>query len=274
MSIAEAASPEAVASVEAVIRYTDPSSAGGQLKVDDHESSSFKLHEHTFAVRNARRFPGEISFEESGFTMIRHKTAANLLDKRDVEETYYKEAEQIVKRLTGASEVIVFLDLVRSEARGAEAQGVEPAANAHIDFDERSVRLWVETLRPNDAERLLAKRFINMNLWRPIRPVERKPLALCDARSVSADDLIPIMIDGRPDDPAGPFSGFNLVYNPRHRWYYYPNLQLDEVLAFKIFDSDGSRPYLAAHTAFDDPTSRPNAPKRLSIEVRTIAFID
>ncbi len=266
--------PESRAYVEAIIRYTDPSSAGGQLKVDDHASSSFELHEHVLRIHNARRDADEISFEQCGFTMVRHKTAANLLDKRAVERTYYKEAEAIVKQLTGASEVIVFLDLVRSEARGPEAQGVEPAANAHVDFDERSVRLWVETLRPDDADRLLAKRFVNINLWRPIRPVERKPLALCDARSIVAEDLIPIVIDGRPDDPAGPFSGFNLVYNPQHRWHYYPQLQVDEVLAFKIFDSDGTRPYLAAHTAFDDPTSRADAPKRLSIEVRTIAFID
>ena len=125
------------------------------------------------------------------------------------------------------------------------------------------------------AERLLAKRrFINMNLWRPIKPVERMPLGICDAQSVSRKDLVPIMISGRPGDPPGPFSGYNLAYNPAHRWYYYPNQQPDEVLAFKIFDSDQSRPYLAAHTAFDDPTSRADAPKRLSHEIRTIAFID
>jgi hypothetical protein len=34
------------------------------------------------------------------------------------------------------------------------------------------------------------------------------------------------------------------------------------------------RPHLAAHTAFVDPTSRPDAPTRLSHEIRTIAFFD
>lgn len=274
MTVAMPAGSENAPFVEAVIRYTDPASAGTQLNPQDHASSGFKLLEHRVPVYNARLHESELSFERNGFTRIRHATDVDLLDKAAVEKTYYRQVEDIVKELTGASEVLVFLDLVRSEARGSEAQGMEPAANAHIDFDARSVRLWVETLRPKDAERLLAKRFVNMNLWRSIRPVERKPLALCDARTVSETDLIPIAIAGGPEAPPGEFSGYNLAYSPRHRWYYYPQLQTDEVLAFKIFDSDESRPYLTAHTAFDDPTTRPDAPTRLSLEVRTIAFID
>ncbi len=50
-------------------------------------------------------------------------------------------------------------------------------------------------------------------------------------------------------------------------------MQPDEVLAFKLFDSDRSRVQLTGHTAFDDPTSAPDAPARESIEIRTISFI-
>jgi hypothetical protein len=50
-------------------------------------------------------------------------------------------------------------------------------------------------------------------------------------------------------------------------------MQRNEVLVFKCFDSavDG-RARFAPHTAFDDPTSPPDAPSRESIESRTIAF--
>jgi hypothetical protein len=278
MTIAEPAARERMPFVEAIIRYTDPASAGATLNSQDHDRSTFKLLEHTFQVRNARLADPAISFEKNGFSMIRHKTNVDLLDREAVAKTYHGEAEEIVKELTGASEVIVFLDLIRSEARGAKAMGAEPAGNAHIDFDERSVRQWVEMLRPDDADRLLEKRFINLNLWRPIKqPVERMPLGICDAQTVSTEDLIPIVINGESTNPMGnakPFSGYNLKHNPNHRWWYYPNLQTDEVLAFKIYDSDESRPYLTAHTAFDDPSSREGAPKRLSHEIRTIAFID
>jgi hypothetical protein len=262
--------------VEAIVRYTDPASAGANLNPQDHVTSTFKLLDHRFPIHNARVARPPISFEKNGFTMIRHATNVDLLDRQAVQKTYHAEAAEIVKTLTGAYEVLVFLDLIRSEARGAEAKGAEPAGNAHVDFDAKSVRQWVKMLRPDDADRLLQSRFVNMNLWRPIRPVERMPLAICDAQSVTKDDLVSIVIGGGAPNPGpmGSLSGYNLAYNPNHHWWYYPNLQTDEVLAFKIYDSDESRPYLTAHTAFDDPTSSPDAPKRLSHEIRTIAFFD
>ncbi len=129
--------------------------------------------------------------------------------------------------------------------------------------------------RPQTAEALIAtKRILNINLWRPIRPVERMPLAVCDASSVSRGDLVRTVIGHKPGETASPFAGFNLAYNPDQRWYYYPAMQPDEVLAFRLFDSEMQRPHLTAHTAFEDPTSRPGAPPRLSHEVRTIAFLD
>jgi hypothetical protein len=47
----------------------------------------------------------------------------------------------------------------------------------------------------------------------------------------------------------------------------------DEVMLLKCFDSarDG-RARFTAHSAFDDPNTRENAPPRESIEVRTLAF--
>jgi hypothetical protein len=67
--------------------------------------------------------------------------------------------------------------------------------------------------------------------------------------------------------------GFNLSYNPRHRWYYVPRMEPEEILAFKLFDSDRERVQWTGHTAFDDPTAPPDAPPRESIEIRTISFI-
>jgi hypothetical protein len=66
---------------------------------------------------------------------------------------------------------------------------------------------------------------------------------------------------------------YHCAYNPEHRWYYFPNMQRHEAVVFKTFDSikDG-RARWTAHTAFDDPTSPPDAPPRESIEMRTLAF--
>jgi hypothetical protein len=113
-----------------------------------------------------------------------------------------------------------------------------------------------------------------VNLWRPIRPVLRTPLALCDASTVAPTDLNGSEIRGGLMDPnRKSLFGFNLSYNPKHRWYYAPRMQPDEVLVFRLFDSDRSRVQWTGHTAFDDPTSPPDAPARESIEIRTISFM-
>jgi hypothetical protein len=271
MSLTETLEPTTKSFVEAVIRFTDRSSEGAVLHSQDHESSTFKLEPHTVRIRNARAGDAKLSFEENGFTLVESRLDVDLLDKAAVEARYYPEAARIIRELTGASDVIVFLDLIRSEVR---EEGAEPANNAHVDFDEPSIHAWVRTLRPDDAETLLKKRILNINLWRPIRPVERMPLAVCDASSVSRGDLIRTVIGQRPGHEAGPFAGFNLAYNPDQRWWYYPDMQPNEVLAFRLFDSEMDRPHLTAHTAFEDPTSRLDAKTRLSHEIRTIAFLD
>ena len=264
--------PETRPFVEAIIRYTDRASDGAMLNSQEHDSSTFKLEPHKMRVYNARAHGPKLSFDRNGFTILKHETDIDFRNKADVDARYYPEAASMVRELTGASEVLVFLDVIRSETRG---EGAEPAHNAHVDFNEQSIHRWVKLLRPESADALLKKRLVNINLWRPIKPVERMPLAICDATSVERRDLLNIVIGGRdPVDGYGGFAGFNLAYNPEHRWYYYPLMQPGEVMAFRLFDSDASSPHLTAHTAFEDPSSAPNASKRISHEIRTIAVLD
>ena len=49
-------------------------------------------------------------------------------------------------------------------------------------------------------------------------------------------------------------------------------LRPEEVLVFKLCDTDRERVQWTAHTAFDDPASPPDAAPRRSIELRTLAF--
>jgi hypothetical protein len=66
---------------------------------------------------------------------------------------------------------------------------------------------------------------------------------------------------------------YSVAFNPAHRWYYFPRMERDEALLIKCYDSlEDGRARFSAHSAFDDPTTRPGAPSRESIEIRTIAF--
>ena len=76
-----------------------------------------------------------------------------------------------------------------------------------------------------EAEELLKHRFAIINLWRPIRgPVLESPLTLCDAQSLSEEDLV--ASDLKYPDRTG--ETYSITYNPNQRYYYFPKMQPDE----------------------------------------------
>ena len=267
--------PEAAPSaVEATLRYV----VAGEKAVfypTDRTRSYWPAEEHRVRIENMRPHAHELALERNGFVLVREPSAVkNFYAPDEVRSVYYPEVSRLVKRLTGAEKVLVFGEIARSDG-GTTGDGRLPAYGAHVDYGESTVRAFVtELVGAEEASRWLKRRFVLMNLWRPITPVLRTPLALCDASSVAATDLNDSEIRGGLNDPNRPSMwGFNLSYNPRHRWYYAPRMQPDEVLAFKLFDSDASRVQWTGHTAFDDPTAPPDAPPRESIEIRTISFM-
>ncbi len=149
----------------------------------------------------------------------------------------------------------------------------EPASIIHNDYSDRSgpQRLrdhFADT--PDEAEALLRRRFAIVNVWRSIAGTVRSaPMALCDAASVAPADLVPVVRQAR--DRIGEIQ--QAIYNPAHRWYYFPEMRADEALLIKTYDSatDG-RARFTIHTAFDDPATAADAPPRESLETRCFAF--
>jgi len=262
------------ASVEARIRYV----VAGEKAFfypTDREKSYWPADEHLMRIESMRTRVDELAFEKNGFVLLREPTSVrNFHDPQEMRNIYYPEVTALVKRLIGAEKVIVFGEVARCDQPGT-VDGALPAYGAHVDYGDVTVRHFTEDmLGKEEADRWLKRRHVLMNLWRPVRPVERTPLALCDASTVGESDLNPSEVRGGLMDPNRPtLHGFNLSWNPRHRWYYAPRMQPDEVLAFKLFDSDRGRVQWTGHTAFDDPSAAPDAPPRESIEIRTISFL-
>jgi hypothetical protein len=99
--------------------------------------------------------------------------------------------------------------------------------------------------------------------------VRTAPLAFCDAASVAPGDLI--AVERRARDRIGEIQLG--LYNPAHRWTYFPEMAMDEAALIKTYDSatDG-RARFTLHTSFDDPTAAADAPPRESIETRCFVF--
>ncbi len=64
----------------------------------------------------------------------------------------------------------------------------------------------------------------------------------------------------------------SVAFKPGHRWYYFSDMQRDEVLLIRVHDSaDDGRARLSFHTSFENPAT-PGAAPRESIEVRSLVF--
>ena len=111
-----------------------------------------------------------------------------------------------------------------------------------------------------------------MNIWRPIvGPVETAPLTVCGWDTLQENDLI--AAERRYHDRIG--GVLHLTHNPAQKWYYFPQMEREEIVLLKCFDSleDGTAKW-TCHGSFQPPNPSPKAKPRQSIEVRTLYFFD
>ena len=96
-------------------------------------------------------------------------------------------------------------------------------------------------------------------------------MALADASSIAPDELV--ATDQVFPDRVGEI--YHLAHSPTQKWYYAPDMERDEVLLIKGWDSlDDGRALYTPHGAFDLPNTAASAPPRESIEVRTLVIIE
>jgi hypothetical protein len=224
-------------------------------------------------VRNGRLLADQFSLDQYGFVFVEHKTQVrNFFDIQELGSVYYPEVEQLIRKVSGASRVVIFDHTLRSGdvAEREEKLIREPVLSAHNDYTEWSGPNRLREILPDEAEALLARRFGIIQVWRPInQPIQANPLAVADAGSVEMNDWI--MAERRYPHRVG--QTYRLKYSPRHRWFYFPQMTRDEALVFKVYDSErDGRARFTPHTSFQDPNSSPNAAPRQSIEARAFAF--
>jgi hypothetical protein len=232
---------------------------------------------HKLPIYNARSISENISLDKEGFAFTEHHTSVrDFYDEEELRRVYYPEAEQLLKEVTGATQVVIFDHTLRhaSQLKPSENSIKEPVKLIHNDFTAKSghtrARLELAARGIDDIDALLKQRFAIINVWRAIAtPIQELPLAVCDAQSIAPTDLVASDLVYR--DRLGEIYG--ITYNPKHQWFYFPEMHRDEALFIKCFDSaEDGRARFAAHTAFEDPSSPADAPPRQSIELRAFVF--
>ncbi len=241
-------------------------------------------------VRNARRahLPG---WSECGFELVRH--ASDVRDWDDDEElaaVHYPEAEALARRLTGADAALVSDHVRRSAQPAAERRQQAPVRLVHSDFAAnyasvartayRSVHgrgaaaLARNGLTSADVE--AARRLVVLQLWRNTGPGTMDlPLAFCDARTLRPTEARPFRYTGYVAGGRA-FDALAIVAPPHpdaHRWYAFADMTLDEVVAFRTYDTElveRNAVFFTPHCAIRDPRVEPGRPARSSVELRVL----
>ena len=290
------------------------------LNGSDAGSEGINLDKKEMKIFNARDLPvgKNITIDNKGFEIINsniQNLGIDFFDNNEVLNKYYKHCADFIKDRTGAISVHAFDHNIRSASGkkskkmikdGQQVQG--PAHIVHGDYTltsapERFNQL-AKPVRKNDTfrtllgeskslltqevvdETLYSGRFAIINLWRNIveDPVEVNPLALCDASTVSTDDLVVFEIHYA--DRIG--ENYFAKHNKNHNWCYFDKMTQNEALLIKQWDSNGSVAIsngkladsesitspctFSFHSAFEDPSTREDAPDRWSMEVRCIVI--
>lgn len=258
---------------EALIAYVARDGSRPFYYANAHEKDRVPLDLRPMPVHDARAI--EAGIDREGFQLVHHASAVkDWTDRKELIAVHCGEVAELIRAVTGADEVFVtspgILRFSEKSGKAGSSDNSYPARFAHVDIDDVTAAQFAERGAGGRAFRRCAA----YNLWRALSPPPQDvPLALCDARTVAADDLI--VADAIFDPPGAPewsFESWVVAHNPAHRWYFYPDMRSDEAVLFKTNDSDPARAHCIPHVAFDDPLAPADAPPRVSIEMRATAY--
>jgi hypothetical protein len=172
---------------------------------------------HRVVLHNGRPLANRFALDREGFRFVRHDTKiADFYDSAEIKRIYYPEMEALVSRESGASRVVAFDHVLRTENDELREtrKMQEVVRRVHTDFTDWSASECIRALMGDEAEDLLRGRFAIVQVWRPIRdPIETWPLAICDARSPADGPIVEIQLDS-----GGIAQTYAINYDPDHRW--------------------------------------------------------
>jgi len=219
----------------------------------------------------------------------------NFYDAAEVERVFYPEMEKLLLAFfPDAKDALVFNhDVFDKDYEGDRTEDQDkknPGVNAtyanlvHNDLNDNSGRVRCrELLTRNlrnfgreqhyseaEADAKMSRRFMSINLAKPMQTVRQNPFVLCAWPSFSDQSYI----TGYRvyDDRVGETTRF--TYRPEHEWYWLPEQTPTEVSMLKCYDSvtDGSVSRWSFHSACIDPTAPADAPCRKNVVVRSFVF--
>ena len=223
--------------------------------------STAEIEEHATVIHDLRPAASEFLLDDVGFQLLTHRSAVkNFWDEEDIKRVYYPESIDLLKRVTGASEVRIFDHTLRRRMPGENDRSTkpgvprQPANRVHVDQTATSGASRLRLDYPDEADELLRRRVAIVNLWRPIKsPALDAPLAVCDARSVAPRTSSPPILSFATGAARLTISSTIRANAGSMR----RQCARTKSCCIKCFNSrdDGVVSRFAPHTAFVDPTA-------------------
>jgi hypothetical protein len=275
--------------VEAEINYIRNAPPPGGVVLEyvteaEQRNTMITLPGQPMTITSARGMDTDL--EREGFQLVRFPSAVADFHQLQVDPTvdaqYMEETAAMLTELTGAARAIMLGGGKKRYGESAVDQlaalkNAKPARYPHADNTDASALELANLFDVfvDDFDLAAYRRWAMYNVWRAITPPPQDfPLAVCDARSVSPTDEVTVTAVTEELQGDIVHDTMSYVHNPRHRWYYFPDMTIDEVIVFKSGDSDSRGAARVPHTAFTDPTCSPGVPTRASVEMRALAVFE
>ena len=260
------------------MNYTAEMSVRPRYHANDASRDVLELDPRRVRIEDARSRGTPPRLDLEGIAIVPHSSRVrDFRDTGEVAACQPAEIEQLILELSGADAVTVtgagVLRFGEKSPDSGRLNNSRPARFIHIDTSDTTAAAFAERSRPKGIARPI-RRFAHYNVWRTFSPPPQDvPLALCDARTVEARDLVPAdAVFDVAGQPEWSFEGLVIRFNPRHRWLYFSGMTRDEVIVFKTNDSLHGAPSQVPHSAFDDPSCPSGVTPRCSIEMRACAY--
>ncbi|KAH8592553.1 hypothetical protein B0O99DRAFT_743710 [Bisporella sp. PMI_857] len=240
--------------------------------------TNMSLEYNQILVHNFRPYQSSRDLVEYGFTLAKINcslTAADFDNEESITTTYYPIIEKVLSQNFPEAAMVKIMEhnvRKRHALFSIETKEVfefdQPSTVVHTDYSPQSAgRTARAAFHISPAQ---YRRLITVNVWKSFHgPGNDWPLALCDWRTIDrrTESITADMVARETFTENERF-----YYSPEHKWYYFKDLQDDEVIIFQQTDSDLNGRGGVAHTSFYNSMADKDAAPRASIELRAFIF--
>ena len=269
--------PDIAHTVPGTLGFSEPMAVRPKFHANDNTLDVLNVAPRSVPIEDLRYRADPPSLDVEGFRLYPHKSVVgDFGDRGELERVHVGEIRELLLAVSGADHVTVTSPgILRFGERSPESgthNNSRPARFVHVDVSDATAGTFYARSRPDD--RHAVRRSAQYNVWRVITPPPQDvPLAVCDARSLSAEDFIPAdAIFDLNGVVVFSFEAWLIRHNPRQHWAFYSDMRPEEALIFKTNDTDPGCAHCVPHGAFDNPRCPAEAPPRTSLEMRGIAY--